>query len=388
MLARRSWLLLQALSYATLALASGYLFHRQGLGVFFSDTAQHLANIDPYIHGQFFIPHPGFHLTVYYLARVAALTYVTAAAIVLAAAVLATLVLTQSVISTPATSTGAQHTINPYTAAAALSLCLGTAIYVPFFNEYVYLGQFGPGAWHSPTATLAKPFVLLSFVSFVPLLQASGASPRQYILGSFCFLAGAFVKPSFAIGFLPAMALYLVLFHTRVARLYCKVAIWTLPTLALLAYQYHQTYRGAATGSYYHDRIVLTNFGVFELYTPSVAVSALLVWAFPVSVVAARPSAIQGPTLRLAWFTALIAFLQAGFLAEERNFDEGAFVFGYVIAMFVLYVVSMQEYLGWYRADGPVTGKAARIAVLVVYLAHAVSGTFYFGKMVQGGSFR
>jgi hypothetical protein len=43
------------------------------------------------------------------------------------------------------------------------ALMVVTAIYVPFFNRSVYLGQGSPSLIHVPTIIVVKPFVFLHY---------------------------------------------------------------------------------------------------------------------------------------------------------------------------------------------------------------------------------
>ncbi len=45
----------------------------------------------------------------------------------------------------------------------SFALCFVTPIYIPWFNESLYLGQGSPVTWHNPTNLIVKPFALISF---------------------------------------------------------------------------------------------------------------------------------------------------------------------------------------------------------------------------------
>lgn len=374
-------LFMQFIIYAIFALIVYHLFHQQAIGLFPSDVPVHLSIIDPYISGKYHIPHPAFHLVVYYIARLTNVSYETASSFIMTASVLVTLFIVQNLLCSKQFPARRQVVLP-----VALSLLMVIAIYVPFFNSYMYLGQFSPNIWHSPTMLLLKPLALLSFLFFVEFLANNeNCSPYRFLAGSFFLFLSTVVKPSFVITFLPAVGLYLITFRRGETRLYGKVFLWAGPSLAILAYQYIETYQSNATQSYFHDKIIFTNFGVFKLYTPSIVISTLLVLAFPLIVaIVGHRNAIHSLFLRMTWLITLIAFLQAAFLAEEQKFEQGAFGFGYVIALFLLYVYSMREYLGWFRGKDAEVGNAGKGLVLLIYLLHLASGGYYFVSLLRG----
>lgn len=376
-------LFVQFLIYALFASTVFYLFHQQAIGIFPTDLHTHLSIIDPFISGNYSIPHPTFHLMVYYLARLTDASYEISSSAILTASVLVTLLIVQKLL-------GRQRPEHwQLVLPTSLSLLFVIAIYLPFFNKHMYLGQFSPNIWHSPTMLLLKPFALLSFFFFMEFMDNNGNySSYRFFTGSFLLLLSTVVKPSFVIAFLPAVGLYLVILKKMEIRLYGKVFLWAAPSLAVLAYQYLQTYQSQATQSYFHDKVVFTSFGVFKLYTPSVVISMLLVLAFPLAVaVIGHRRVIHNPLLRMTWLVTFVAFLQAGFLAEERKFVQGAFISGYVIALFLLYVNSMLEYLAWFHGKDDGISNAGKISVFLIYFLHLLSGGYYFIILLKGGSY-
>jgi hypothetical protein len=88
-----------------------------------------------------------------------------------------------------------------------------TAIYIPFFNEDIYVGQGSPNIWHSPTYLILKPFASCAFLFFI--LFAENARYRNSIfyagLLSSTTAFSALVKPNFVIVFMPAMLIFLII---------------------------------------------------------------------------------------------------------------------------------------------------------------------------------
>lgn len=379
----------QIITYALLAMAACYLFYNQAInnpnGPFASDIPIHLSIIKPYINGDFYIPHPVFHLMVHYLAALTGTRYETVTPIVMTVPLLITLYLVQRLLAAPEQLPEQKLRLLP----VSLSLLFVMAIYAPFFNAFIYLGQFSPNIWHSATMLLVKPFAFAALLYFGNFLKNSEQfSRKEFIIGVLCLLASTAIKPSFVITFLPAAGLYLLLFRLRDTRLYAQVALWSFPSIGLLVYQYLQTYQSRGTHSYFHDKIIFTNFGVMKLYSPSIPVSVLLVTAFPLAVVIfGKRRALDNIYLRMSWLVTIVAFLQAAFLAEQEKFGQGAFGFGYIIALFLLYVFSMDEFLGWFRNKASAPALTGKCVVSGIYLLHLMSGIYYFSKLLKGGNY-
>ena len=375
-------------TYTLLAIAVYYVFYNQAntcSGLFPSDIPLLISIIKPYINGYYYIPHPMTYLIIHCLSSLTGVTYQIAAPIVMTTALLLTLYLVQKFLASTKNLPEQKIRLLP----VSLSLLFVIAIYVPFFNKHMYIGQFSPNIWHSATTLLLKPFALLSFIYFVIFLKnGEQFSWSNYVIGSMCLLISTAVKPSFVITFLPAVGLYLFLHRCKDSRLYTRVVLWSLPSIVLLAFQYLQTYQSKGTPSYFHDKIILTNFGVMKLYTPSITISVMLVLAFPLAVaIVGRRRVFDNLFLKLAWIVTILAFLQVAFLAEQQKFSQCAFGFGYVMALFLLYVFSMNEYLEWFRNKELVPGIVGKGIVSATYLLHMISGIYYFTVVIRGGSY-
>lgn len=363
-----------------------YLFRLQAAGdMNNSDLPQHLEIIDNYIKGNFYIPHPVFHLTVYFLSLLAGVTTATAAPIVMTLSVALTLLAVESTLRFLDGSD--QFKLSNHF--AALSLLFAIAIYLPFFSQYMYLGQLSPNIWHSQTMLMLRPVALLSFVLYVRfILLGKSDSLPGLTAGALLLFASTAIKPSFVITFIPALFIYHLLFHWTEKERWLKGALWLAPSVLLLAYQFIRTYLSAGTESYFHDSIIFTWFGFLKLHSPNLFISALLVLAFPLSVLFSDwQRALNNRYLLLSWLVTFVAYLQASFLAEAQKFDQGAFAFGYVNALFLLYIFSLQELMARIRSESTPSFTPANLVPLAIFSLHLFSGIIYFAKLLQGGNY-
>lgn len=367
--------------YLCFAYTFHYLFHLQAYASMAqSDLPQHLSIINDFINSSYYIPHPMFHITVYCLSLLTGMHIAETAPVVMTAAALITIFTAQKLLTEKS---------NPLQLLIAASTLFVIAVYLPFYNKHMYIGQFSPNIWHSPTMLLLKPLALAAFYFFVRSFELPENKKRLYLLaGSSLLLLSTMTKPSFVIVFLPATVIYLLLFKRGRNRQYGALSLFAAPSVMMLAYQYLRTYQSSETASYFHDKIIFSFFGVMKLYSPSIIVSTLLVLAFPLSVLfAARKIIADNQYLVLAWLTTLIAFLQAAFLAEQQKFAQGAFCFGYVISLFLLYFFSAKESLSWFSEGNSGISLRAKTTVAFIYLLHLVSGIYYFYILLKGGSY-
>ena len=252
----------------------------------------------------------------------------------------------------------------------------------------MYLGQWSPNCWHSPTMTLLKPFTLLAFFLVLIFIEKKDYTNNfQLFILSLFLLIGAFIKPSFIICFLPALAVFLLIFRYKQYKLYFRLFLVFLPCLFLLLYQYFSTYYLSNTDSYFHDKIILTFFGVTKLYTKSILFSTIRVLAFPLMVlIFSFKQIIKKTPLLLSWIMLIIAFIISGFIAEQEKFDQGAFIWSYENSLYILFVFSVCECLNW--VDEFKKNKNKIIIVGSIFLFHVISGVLYLIKILYHGGFK
>jgi hypothetical protein len=383
---RRLGLVLDSLPFEVLLYTAIFLLNLrlfcQQVGRF-SDISRHIQFVHEYIDNGLYIPHPLFHILAYDAHRITGLPYAFVVPFLMSALSVLSILLTKRLIKFY--RPGFQHEFVYVVTAVAANYAI--AIYVPWYNARPYLGQWSPNIWHSPTMMLLKPLALLGFWGTVHYVSGSGVNRRRVAwLTSLALLIGATAKPSFIVCLAPALALFLLVYHWKDYRLYRDTFLMLLPSLLLLSCQFIETYTVHAQPSYFHDSIIVTNFTVTRMFAPSVLVSTLLVAAFPLSVFwVVRGRATRNAPLMASWFLVLVGFLQASFLAEKAKPFEGAFVFGYVISLFLLFLFSLIECLGWCapRTEPAVSFKEKAV-VAAVAAAHLASGVWYYSDLVAG----
>ena len=374
-------LLFEVLIYFGIFLLNLRLFSTQ-VGMV-SDIRTHLQLIPEYLDNRLYIPHPLFYILAHGGHWITGLPYDFVVPFLMSTLSVLSILLTKRLIKFY--RPGFHHEFVYILTAVAANYAI--AIYLPRYNPYPYLGQWSPNVWHSPTMMLLKPLALLGFCGTVHYVNGLGVGRRRVAwLTSAALAFSTIAMPSFIVCFLPAMTLFLLVFHWGSSRLYRNTFLMFLPSLVLLSWQFIETYTSHAQPTYFHDSIIVTNFTVTRLYAPSAFISTLLVAAFPLSVLLAiRGRLNRNAPLAASWFLVLVGFLQASFLAEKTKVSQGAFVFGYVISLFIVFFFSLVEFLAWFAPrTEPAVSFRRKAAVAVIAAAHLASGFWYYSDLVAG----
>jgi hypothetical protein len=374
-----------------LFLTSAWLFHLHVVapawGTFEGDLRLHLALAAQIERGAAVpVAHRGFHYAIILISRVLGWSLGTSATLLLALATCASFLLTYWLLR-ELTRDGVERV---WLAALALVMSLVGPLYLPFFNRDLYLGQGTPNIWHNPTWVLMQPLALLTVGLWYRSLghrQPRAAAAWRRAGASIALLASTFVKPSFAVVFLPALA---VLAAIRGGSLrekalgFAHLAILAAPTLALLGFEYLRHYAAADSGT----RLIVAPFVVWGAKTPSVAISALLTVAFPLVVSIGWPETLREDRgLQVIWIVTAIAFLERALLAESGpQMMHGNWAWGYFIALKLLFVFALAAFLG--RAGGPGRVRPRVILAWTVLAFHLAAGLWYLDCLLSGKGFQ
>ena len=367
------WIQLLFLSGISFSIVS-YLVYLQlndNSGRYMSDSFAHLVFLYRYFYTpDYYIPHPLWHISTFYLARIFHMGIEEAASISsgLFMALWTALVYCISVYELrdrsrllPLLTTFIAITIGP--------LC------IPWYNRIIFLGQGSPNIWHNVTLWTVKPFALLSFWYTIRFLEKTNYF-RFAIIGIVSTIISLFAKPSYVIVFLPSLATYMLLnrnFHKR--SLFYFFALSTT-SIFILIYQYIHTFgkKGAS-------HIILDPLGVWSLSSQNITVSILLGLAFPISFTFLESRIIRRAEIQLSWLMVFFGILYYALFAQSgKYYSHGNFGWSYMIAMSFLYLFTIIEYVRIYFKI-----KGWKRCILSPLLGiQAVTGIYYLLKVLQG----
>jgi len=202
-------------------------------------------------------------------------------------------------------------------------------------------------------------------------------------------------KPSFVQIFYPAifllMFLWLFVYRFRNFPLGMQLLLCCLPSVALMAMQFISAFYGSTNKE--SAGVVFAPFKVAGMYTKNIAFSTLLVLAFPLFV--GLCSIVRRTfdwTDAFAWIMLLVGMAEKFLLAEGGSrMAHGNFNWGYILAVYLLWFVSIRDYAAW-RCSIPESGAKKAFSLLffilsgLLLIAHFVSGIYYLYYLIVLGN--
>lgn len=268
-----------------------------------------------------------------------------------------------------------------------------SAIYVPWFNSTIYLGQGSINIYHNPSYFAVKPFSLLAFYLFVKMLDkhaSSGVSFFDYAAFAFALFMSVVAKPSFIQVFFFGVALTLVLIviQKRNFRFASGVMLAFCPSLLWMAMQFFIFFNIEGLDMDGGKHNVYIKLIMDYPNTPSVLFSALIFLAFPVWATLSDIKALKNDyPFILAWICVFIGFAQMLLLHEAGREEHGNFGWGYMNAAVLLWAVSLASFIKRYAYSDVHAGSlTAKIGFSLLFL-HLISGVYYLRCVLYTGHF-
>jgi len=215
-------------------------------------------------------------------------------------------------------------------------------------SEYVSAGLIN--LWHNPGHIMVRPFALLAFFSAVEITDeirnGTPISKRKWLYLTLTVFLGVLAKPSFFQVFVPALGCYILIYLIRYRRHrffdWVKMCCCFIPGALIFFMQFftsffNQTLKvsgiriGLPTG--FNLEVTLVSFFVVNL--------------FPVLYLICR--CVKGKEIStelcLSWVFLIISYAQRLLLHETGSRElHGNFGWAYILAVFILYMVSILEY--------------------------------------------
>ncbi|MCD7754377.1 MAG: hypothetical protein LUH41_07550 [Clostridiales bacterium] len=282
---------------------------------------------------------------------------------------------------------------------ASLTLCLVTAIYMPWFKTQIYWGQDSPNIWHNPTQMMVRPFALIAFWMTVRiyrrLREGEGWPTRAFeskgevVAYAFVLMLTVWAKPCFVQAFIPGLAILMIVDLIRSrgkAFLFCfKVACAYIPAVALMLMKLISEF---GTGS--ESGIEIDFLGVWSYSSTNIPLSILLLYAFPlfVLIIDARRlvSSVEG---QLTLSNLAVATVMKVALAETgESRYHGNLSWSYGLASVFVWFLAMRSFLDMMFGDR-LTGRKYTVVAVVgwtLLALHLLTGIVYYIKIVSGAT--
>ncbi len=269
-----------------------------------------------------------------------------------------------------------------------------SGIYVPFFSEFIYLGHGSPNLWHNATFIMVKFFAI---VSFYVIMRFYGDEKLRNNIGYLIWMAVSilltiYMKPTFAMIFIPAVSIYVLANRLKETDYIWKTAVVVLPSVLIMGIMYFLFYGQADPNDPYEGRSLGFEFlSVWRYWTPSIFGSFLLVFAFPLYILIVRfKQALNDKYQFVTWLMVLFGMALFALVAEKNADGEMVkfsyymnWIGGYLISMIFAFINSFAELMRWTNEEeNPEANIKIWVAVSLLAL-HTMSGIFHFLKIID-----
>lgn len=265
-------------------------------------------------------------------------------------------------------------------------------LYLPWVNDYRYMGMQSGNLWHNSTylgMKFAAVLVLLMYFSWLKTYQ-KGISPGKWLLFTASLIFVNLMKPNFILCFAPAMGLQLladcILARGKTLKYQILSGIPVLISLGVVIYQTTVLFQGKEDGS----RIALMlpyNFLKYNRYPWAALLQSA---AFPLFVLAGnRKELKRDRVFGFTWLIWLFGLLEYLFLGEEGpRKTHGNFSWGYSFCIFLVFVVCAAKCCEKLKEGRPSGGRKLYWAAAgLLFLGHLACGMTYFIHLYLGGTY-
>lgn len=265
-------------------------------------------------------------------------------------------------------------------------------LYLPWVNDYRYMGMQSGNLWHNSTylgMKFAAVLVLLLYFSWLKTYQ-KGISLGKWLLFTASLIFVNLMKPNFILCFAPAMGLQLladcILARGKTLKYQILSGIPVLISLGVVIYQTTVLFQGKEDGS----RIALMlpyNFLKYNRYPWAALLQSA---AFPLFVLAGnRKELKRDRVFGFTWLIWLFGLLEYLFLGEEGpRKTHGNFSWGYSFCIFLVFVVCAAKCCEKLKEGRPSGGRKLYWAAAgLLFLGHLACGMTYFIHLYLGGTY-
>lgn len=252
-----------------------------------------------------------------------------------------------------------------------------TAIYIPWFNQSVYLGQGSPNIWHSPTYDAIRPISLLAVILFTDAIRDRRLPMPRIAVLMILVVLGLLLKPSFFAVFFPAVVCYAMLdmlWNRNVVFPTKMLCVVLIPAVIAFVMFIRLFFLGNVDGG---SGIELDFF--FNPYSPNPIISYLLLLAFVlyVMIVCRKRIFARNSQYILIVLLLIVGICESAFITEAGPHKNACnFSWGYMNAAFLAWVFFLPLFVRQARESN--LRNAAIGAGVVLISAHFISGVYYY----------
>lgn len=307
--------------------------------------------------------------------------------IFLAAVTIATIFVTYRIVTKLARKYEMQIS-KPICYALAMILNFVMAFYVPVVNHAHYIGYQSGNLWHNSTYLCMRLFGLLTISGFIDLVDKykEGLKAGEWLVLSILMAVTTGIKPSFLLVFAPAVCICLVvdlINHAKLSKVIIA-ALTVVPSVAIILWQNIVLF-GNDTGNGFE----INPFYTLSQRSEHAKVAVIISVLFPLLILIWHIRDFYKDKLYLGGiFVWLFGFAEVFLLSETgARSKDGNFLWGYSIAIFVWFVVSVVRWVRDLKAISVTHKKVSIVYATLTGLVLAwqtVCGVYYFCLLLTG----
>ena len=275
------------------------------------------------------------------------------------------------------------------TLSAALALNLVMPFFWPYAGEYRYMSYQSGNIWHNSTYQCMKLLAIAVMVCYgkVEAGYRQRVTARQWAALAALLFVCTGIKPSFLTVFAPVLAVKLLADLCRGVRFRQVFLLGStvLPACAVILWQ-NRVLFGAGTG----QGIDFAPWYIFSLHAGRTKLAVLCSIAFPlVMLLLSLGELVRDGLYRFVWGMTGLGFLEALCLVESGSRAmDGNFLWGYFIAIFLVFVVSFGKWVRlWQKRGQGLFYKLALGASGAVFAYQVICGVQFFARLLAGESY-
>ena len=279
--------------------------------------------------------------------------------------------------------------VDALTLGGALALNLVMPFFWRYAGEYRYVSYQAGNIWHNSTYQCMKPAALAVMIYYLKAEEGyrERLTGRQWLVLAGLLALCTGIKPSFLTVFAPVLAVKLLADLCRKVpfKQVFLMGSTVLPACGVMLWQ-NAVLFGADTG----QGFALSPWYTFSLHANRTKVAVLCSVAFPLAVLLfSGRELLRDRRYRFAWGMTGVGFLEALLLVETGSRSrDGNFLWGYCMALFLIYVFSLEKLLLFRKREGNRLYCRIAFAVTGCVLAYQLfCGLVFFGRLLQGETY-
>ena len=366
------------------------------------DLVLHNSYVDGFWNGTFFIYYPGYQILVGAFRKITGLSVEWSSIIVLSLANVASVLISAQIIDELCTKKTTEVTSKcpnffTYVVSAMVNIAQ------PIFTSTIRPGWSSGNSFISPTQAVCKPFALLSVLFFFRMYRKRKFTAKKQIAFFFFLAISCLMKPLFAMAFIPAMGIILLIDEIVLIRRGSESVgkacesfikkIWPLFVSGLVLIAEFLATSFIPTDMAHHEQGGI-GFGLWYawgLVVPNIFISILMAYAFPITlfilILISKPKNIISSDIstfiKMVIPYAILAFALISFLFQKGSELSVDFRTAWCLLFTLIYSLAGSLLMNWKNTTKESTRELICLRIsIILFVVHVMFGIALIAKYV------